>query len=76
MEGILARIDHLDRCGRLGRYEKESKFPVVSDRRRILECGASVIEEPVISVQDCVRHDSARLARIVMDLVLYAKGRG
>lgn len=59
----------------LQRYQQEHKHPVLVDTARIEQLGCTVIEDEVISVRDYVRHDPARLARIVMDVVMYARGR-
>ncbi|MFC1703165.1 uridine diphosphate-N-acetylglucosamine-binding protein YvcK [Candidatus Omnitrophota bacterium] len=52
----------------LARYKEEDAFPVVADTDKIRKLGYKVIEERVINLADFVRHDSARLAKTIVDL--------
>lgn len=53
----------------LSKYEQEKSYPVLSDSNRIRELGYRVVEEDVISIKDFVRHDSAKLSKIVITLL-------
>lgn len=53
----------------LDRYRQNDSYPVVSDIQKIRHAGYRVIEDDIINIQNYVRHDSGKLARIVMDLV-------
>ncbi len=58
----------------LARYREEDAYPVVVDSEKIREGGYVVIEEELISTRDFVRHDSEKLARIIMSLEIKEKG--
>jgi len=51
------------------KYKQEDKYPVDPDVARIKEAGYKVIEGNMISIEDSVRHNSTRLAKIIMDFV-------
>ena len=51
------------------KYRKENSFTVISDTHGIKDMGYSVIEEDVVGTVDYVRHNSAKLAKIVMSLL-------
>ncbi len=59
----------------LKKYEEENSYPVMADSDRIIEKGYGVIEEDIIDTKDYVRHDSKKISKIIMDLVLKAKGK-
>jgi uncharacterized cofD-like protein len=59
----------------LKKYEEENAYPVLADSDRIIEKGYRVIEEDIINTKDYVRHDSKKLSKIIIDLVLKAKGK-
>ncbi|MBM3246890.1 MAG: YvcK family protein [Candidatus Omnitrophica bacterium] len=50
----------------LKRYEQEGAFPVINDRKDIENMGYRVIEDDIIVVDDVVRHDSQKLAKIIL----------
>lgn len=54
----------------LTRYQQENAYPVRVDSEKIKELGITVIEAEVVSVEDYVRHDSEKLARVVIDLIV------
>ena len=49
----------------LVRYKEENAFPVEPDTEAIEQMGYKVIEDEVINTVDYVRHDSAKLAKII-----------
>lgn len=53
----------------LERYKQENAYPVVMDVQKIRAAGYRVIEDDIITSGDYVRHDSAKLARIIAGLV-------
>ena len=59
----------------LARYREEHAAPVVVDLARLRALGCDVIEERVISTQNYVRHDSERLAKIIVNTIAAAKNR-
>ncbi|NQT75240.1 MAG: YvcK family protein [Candidatus Omnitrophica bacterium] len=59
----------------LKKYEEENAYPVLADSDRVIEKGYTVIEEDIINTEDYVRHDSKKICKIIMDLVLKTKGK-
>ncbi len=53
----------------VAKYEKEDARPVIADAEKVEEMGFSVIKENLVSAKDHVRHDSQKLARIIIDLI-------
>jgi hypothetical protein len=53
----------------LMKYKGEESYPVVPDSENIKKMKCKVIEAHIISTEDYVRHDSAKLARIIIDLI-------
>ena len=53
----------------LERYRQNNSYPVAADIQKIRHAGYRVIEDDIINIQNYVRHDYGKLARIVMDLV-------
>lgn len=53
----------------LKRYEKENSFPVVADVERIKEMGYHVVEEDLVKITEFVRHDSDKLAHVILGLI-------
>jgi len=54
----------------LEKYKEENAYPIHIDKNRIEGLGCKVIEANVIDAKNVVRHDSAKLARIIIDLVM------
>ncbi len=59
----------------LKKYEGENAYPVLSDSDRVIEKGYTVVEENIIDTEGYVRHNSKELSKIIIDLVLKAKGK-
>ncbi|MBI4355635.1 MAG: YvcK family protein [Candidatus Omnitrophica bacterium] len=59
----------------LAKYREEQAYPVTVDQERLQATGARIIEEPVISTENHVRHDADRLAKIVAELITEVKSR-
>lgn len=57
----------------LQRYEQERAYPVQVDSHQIRELSCGVIEEEVISILNYVRHDTEKLAKIIIDTILDAR---
>jgi len=55
--------------GLLDRYKKENAERVEPDRQNIQKMGYKVIGANVIDARDYIRHDSHKLARIIMDSI-------
>lgn len=53
----------------LEKYSFESSYPVNVDLQKLRQAGYRVIEDDIVDVKDYVRHDSAKLARIIIGLV-------
>lgn len=54
----------------LERYRAEEAFPVEADVDRIHAMGYRVVTEDIISTEDFVRHDSEKLGKVIIQLVL------
>ena len=54
----------------LERYRKEEAFPVEADIEQIRLLGYQVMAGEVISIENYVRHDADKLARMIIDLTL------
>jgi len=59
----------------LERYRQEEAFPVEPDIERIRALGYQVVAEGLISTEDYVRHDPDKVAKIVVQLIVGARGR-
>lgn len=59
----------------LKKYEEEDAYPVLADSDRVIEKGYTIIEDDVVSIEDYVRHDSKKLAKIIVDLAVKVKGK-
>lgn len=57
----------------LKKYEAEGSHPVIPDPENLKKMKCKVIEAHIISAQDYVRHDPAKLAKIIIDLVTSLK---
>jgi uncharacterized cofD-like protein len=53
----------------LKRYAQENSYPVVNDIENIEKMGYRVIEDDVLVVEDVVRHDYSKLARIIFSFM-------
>jgi uncharacterized cofD-like protein len=51
------------------RYAEEQSHPVVNDAKAIKNMGYRVVEEDICFVDSVVRHDPARLAKIIVDFM-------
>ncbi|MBM3254829.1 MAG: YvcK family protein [Candidatus Omnitrophica bacterium] len=51
------------------RYEQEGSCRVINDARNIANMGYHAIEEDVIVAEDVVRHDPAKLAKIILGFI-------
>ena len=51
------------------KYKQEGSFAVLVDLEKIRHAGYRVIEDDIINAKDYVRHDSGKLARIIVDLI-------
>lgn len=57
----------------LKKYAKQEAFPVGPDAARIRALGYEVIESDIQSGADVIRHNSRKLAKLVMDIVSVSK---
>lgn len=53
----------------LEKYAAEQAFPVEYDKENVKSTGCRVVTSNIINTEDYVRHNPARLAKIVMDIV-------
>ena len=53
---------------RLPAYEEEGSTPVVVDRAALESRGVEVVERDLLADGPLVRHDPARLSRVILDL--------
>jgi len=53
----------------LKRYAQENSYLVVNDTRNIEKLGYRVIENDVATTDALIRHDSGRLAKIILGLI-------
>lgn len=53
----------------LKRYTKEKSHPVVNDIENIENMGYRVIEDDFVLIDDVIRHDSLKLARIILGFI-------
>jgi len=59
----------------LARYREEEAFPVDGDVGRIREMGYQVVADTIISTDNYVRHDPEQVAKLIIQLVVGARGR-
>ena len=59
--------------GLLKKYQEEESFPVVPDIDNIKKMKCKVVKAHIVSTKDYVRHDPAKLAKIIIDLVTSLK---
>lgn len=52
----------------LAKYRKENALPVIPDAARIKSAGYKVVESDLLHATDFVRHDSDKLARVIIGL--------
>lgn len=52
----------------LGKYEAEGAYPVIADSDNLRKMKCKVVEAHLVSIKDYVRHDSSKLAKIIIDL--------
>lgn len=57
----------------LDKYRRENAVPVVADVERIQAMGINVLTENMVSAVDYVRHDSDKIARKIIDMVIEEK---
>lgn len=51
------------------KYKEEMSFPIRNDIDKIRKAGVKVVEDEIIEAEDVVRHDSEKLARIIISLL-------
>ena len=59
----------------LERYRTEEAFPVDADVERIRQLGYQVVAENIISTANYVRHDSDKVAKLMIQLIVGSRGR-
>ena len=50
-------------------YKREGAHPVIVDAEKVEEMGFFAIKHDLVNTQDYVRHDSQKLAKIIVDLI-------
>jgi len=50
----------------LKHYEQENSRLVINDTEKIAKMGYRVIEDDIVAISDVIRHDSSKLARIIL----------
>jgi len=53
----------------LEKYKEESASPVLVDEEKIKQLGCVAVEADIVNVKNFVRHDSQKLAKIIIDLL-------
>ena len=59
----------------LERYRQEDAFPVEPDIERIRGFGYQVVADNIISTENYVRHDADKVAKLIVQLIVGARGR-
>lgn len=57
------------------RYRQEGAYPVEPDIARIRELGYQVVSGDIISTENYVRHDSDKVAKLIIQLIVGSRGR-
>ena len=57
----------------LKKYEGQGAYPVLADPENLKKMRCKVVEAHIVSAKDYVRHDPARLAKLIIDLVTSIK---
>jgi uncharacterized cofD-like protein len=57
------------------RYAQDKSFPVIFDRERLRKLGVEVFAADVVSKKDYLHHDSAKTAKIIIDIYNYYRKR-
>jgi uncharacterized cofD-like protein len=57
------------------KYREEGAYPVEPDVERIRELGYQVVSGNIISTENYVRHDSDKVAKLVIQLIVGSRGR-
>lgn len=60
----------------LKRYKEEEAYPVASDPENLKKMKCKIIEAHIVTIKDYVRHDSEKLAKIIIDLISSLKKAG
>ncbi len=60
-------------AGIAARYAGEGAFPVVNDSAKIRALGYQVIESNIVSGQDMVRHNPARVVKVIAEIIQASK---
>ena len=58
----------------LERYSQEGALPVEADIKRIRQLGYQVVSGNVISAENYVRHDADQVAKMIIQLIVGARG--
>jgi uncharacterized cofD-like protein len=53
----------------LKRYEQENSYLVINDTEKIAKMGYRVIEDDIVAISDVIRHDSSKLAKIILGFI-------
>ncbi len=53
----------------LSRYAQDSSYPVINDTKNIENMGYRVIEDDIVVTDDVIRHNSTRLAEIILGII-------
>lgn len=57
----------------LKKYEGQGAYPVMADPENLKKMRCKVVEAHIVSAKDYVRHDPAKLAKLIIDLVTSIK---
>jgi CO dehydrogenase/acetyl-CoA synthase delta subunit len=53
----------------LKKYEDEGAYPVETDKEKVKRLGVKIVKANIINTHDYIRHNSKRLAKIILDIV-------
>jgi uncharacterized cofD-like protein len=59
----------------LEKYREEGAYPVEPDVARIRELGYQVVDGSIINTENYVRHDSDKVAKLIIQLIVGGRGR-
>jgi uncharacterized cofD-like protein len=59
----------------LERYRQEDAYPVEADIDQIRQMGYQVVADDVVSLENYVRHDPEKVAKLIIQLIVGTKGR-
>jgi hypothetical protein len=75
IDDVLVNVEEIATCLK-AEYAREGACPVEADIEAILSLGVNVVPARMISETNWVRHDTERLAKLVLSIVERRRGHG